>query len=444
MQVFRKFSLVWMLGLALGEAIFPQTALGQSVSVTSAAAPQSSPSMVLRRLARTTLDGALLPRPNEIVAGDKNAGAYLFVYGDPTLSETSQFFAKSFPKLEEEYITKGNLLVAYRPLPLTPLASTVAQVFRCLPRQHVFSVLKDLAQETPDWGQRPYDEAVQLLKEVSSNYQLSPPSFARCLKRADIAHAVHQTLERDLKEIRFKNLSSDLTFFVNGGAWHGYKMYPYVVTNIRVAIHEKRDFGEKNPFLEPREGDMTFGLPSAPRHLVEYALVSFAHQMPIHREGMDPRLRALIEQGALRYTYRPYHYFEPDARQAAIAAACVPKESFFNFWDTVAKTKDYWFPLDEKSLHIKRVALNYGATELCFRRKATADYVDRTTQEALDNLDVIRVSSFYYRGAQLRGEVSFPMLEKFIQSVDQARAEGRPIDRPRENSSNPPKEGVPE
>ncbi len=417
-------------GIALGaqaqNLVSPTQVKNAAVEDASDTAPPPAPGAEpIRRLARTTLDGALLPRASDLNAGDRRAPVYVFMYGDPTLPKAAEFFGKDYADLKATRIDTGQVMFIYRPLPITSLASMTTLVLRCMPRDEVFPFLQAMANKDMSWGLRPYTEAMDLMKEVAANHKFPPALFDRCLQRIELSNAVHDDLARDISQIRFRDMTGDLTFYVNGGYWYGYDMYPYVKTNIKVAVRERRDFGETNPAFALHPMDRVLGNPNAPYKIYEYASIVFAHHMPLHRDGMDPRLKELLRAGQVAYVYRPYHYFNPDARAAAIAASCVPAERFWDFWDHTARTNEFWYPLGDRAESIEKIAKNFGANELCFREKRAAEYVDQATKVGLEQFDVIRISSFYYRGVQLRGNIGFELLGSFIREVDVGRAEGR-------------------
>jgi protein-disulfide isomerase len=365
---------------------------------------------------------AFVPRnESEYAEGDHFAPVQIYLHSDPTSLDTATFLTTHWPQFVSTYVEKGQARIAFRPAVTHPKAAITAVAMHCVGVGSGLRLLTDLAQTDPLWGSRSYADVVAAIRAAAQKLGMDATALDACIANPDESYKVNYWFRRDRSQIRLVDVEL-LNIYVNGGWWPGIQFTPFVKKHVDVILRNNHDYGENNPHLTIKPNDRVLGNRNAPVVVFDFANIIRINTRPLFANGIDSRLRAAVAAGQMAYVYRPFH-FEGRTRSSEIAARCVPPERFFEFLDYVTANSDFWRSLDDPTEMIQAIAKFHGATDTCFKDPAIAAEVDGLRNDALNDLGVIRVSTYFYRGISHLGSMTFENLTTFIQTVNTNRAQ---------------------
>ncbi|MBI1363473.1 MAG: thioredoxin domain-containing protein [Proteobacteria bacterium] len=370
----------------------------------------------------STFNMAFIPRDmSEYAEGDIRAPAQVYIWADPSLTDSILFVSTEWDNFVEKYVKTGMARIAFRPVTLTPKATAAANIMACVGKSAGIPMLQHAARIDPLWGTRPYDKAVEILVKAAGEVGVEPKQTVTCLLDGKLNFDIARYFAKDARRIDAWD-EEDLNIYVNGGWWPGYEFWPLAKKQVELSNKDTKDVGDNNPLLTIQPGDRVLGNPNARVKLFDYGNVIRVQGRTFFKEGLDSRLRSFAATGDFAYIYRPFH-FGGETRKSEIAAACVPQAKFFDFLDYLSQNKHFWEKLEKPSEIVELVAVSYGAEKSCFNDPSVAKKLDDARNEAIEKLGVIRVSTYFYRGIRHYGNLPFDELPLFIKKVDAYRDE---------------------
>jgi hypothetical protein len=401
----------------------PQARL--SAEDTQAATPEETQAQLMFQFNQgTTFNMALVPRAfGEYAEGDIKAPAQVYIWADPSEMDMITFASTEWDRFVKDFVHTNQARIAFRPITLTPKATAAAAIMQCVGPSAGIPLLQRAARIDPVWGTRPYDMAVDVLTRAAGQLQVGPQKVKACLNDGRSNFETARMFSRDVRRINAWN-KEGINIYVNGGWWPGLQFWPMARKQVEILNKNITDVGENHPLLTIRPDDRVLGSPDARVKLFDYGNVIRVQHRAFFREGLDSRLRAYASTGEFAYIYRPFH-FGDETRRAEIAGACVPQARFFEFMDYLSQNKIFWERLEKPGEIIEMIAVNFGAARSCFQDAEVGRKLDAARDEAIDQLSVIRVSTYFYRGIRHFGTLSFEELPTFIKGVDMLRDENK-------------------
>lgn len=374
---------------------------------------------------RNTANFAFIPRAvSEYAVGEIKAPVQINVFADPTSLDTNTFMSVHWNALIDEYVTPGKARLAFRPLIIHAKAALAAIAMECVGPSAGVKLLQNATQIDPLWGTRSYERTVDVLNQAAQKMAVTVEELDACYRDSKLNYEIGYWFKRDSRALDFFE-HNETNIFVNGSLWPGLKFLEFAKRHIEREFARKGNYGEDNPILKIQPTDRVAGNPKAPVVLFDYANIIRIHNRPLFSSGMDSRLRQAISSGQLAYVYRPF-YFPGITHKPEIAARCVPPARFFEFLDYMTINKDFWMSLDDPTEMLESIAKYHGADEKCFKDPKVESELKDIRDTALNKLDVIRVSTYFYRGEAYMGNLTFEALSQFIEDVNRWRSGGEP------------------
>ena len=147
------------------------------------------------------------------VKGDENAPVTVVMFADFQCPFSLNFWLKTLPKLEEQYIKTGKVKLVYKDFPLNsihPQAQKAAEAAECADDQGKFWEYHDvLFERQREWGST---QGTEKFKEYAQELGLDAEQFAECLDSGKYADEV----SNDYNDGKNYSVSGTPTFFVNG------------------------------------------------------------------------------------------------------------------------------------------------------------------------------------------------------------------------------------
>ena len=371
-----------------------------------------------------TANFAFVPRAvSEYAVGDAKAPVQINVFSDPTSLDTNTFMSVHWNALIDEYVTNGNARLAFRPMITNAKAALTAVAMQCVGPSAGVRLLQSANLIDPLWGTRSYEKTLDILKQSAEKISFTTAELEACFRDPKLNYEIGYWFKRDGRALEFFE-RDEMNIFINGSLWPGLKFLEFAKRQVERTLERKGNYGEDNPVLQIQPTDRVAGNPKAPVVLFDYANIIRIHNRPLFAEGMDSRLRQAISSGQLAYVYRPF-YFPGPTQSAEVAARCVPPARFFEFLDYMTINKDFWNSLDDPTEMVQSIAKFHGAEEGCFKDPKVANELQVIRDTALKELDVIRVSTYFYRGEAYMGSLTFEGLAKFIEDVNRWRTDGK-------------------
>lgn len=178
------------------------TVLLAAVADTSAAEPGDTD--LAQRLLKAS------PSGGDRSLGRKDAKVTLIEYGSVTSISCAQFHVDVLPVIQDKYIDTGLVKYVFREYAMDQNALMVFMLTRCIPEAKYFSTLDMIFQRQGIWkGARMKPEFLKIMQSAG----MSETDFVACLRRKELAHAIHETRQRARDEFGVEDTP---TFFVNG------------------------------------------------------------------------------------------------------------------------------------------------------------------------------------------------------------------------------------
>ena len=108
--------------------------------------------------------------------GDKNAPIHMYVFSSMTCSHCGEFHKEVYPKLKEEFISKGYLHFVFVHLPTDILSMQAAKLSYCLPEDKFYDFIEELYKRR-DWRFAKDDTR---LNEYAKKYGFSSDDIEKC------------------------------------------------------------------------------------------------------------------------------------------------------------------------------------------------------------------------------------------------------------------------
>lgn len=177
------------------------------------------------------LQEAVSPGGDKAIGRD-DARVVLIEYGSATSPGCAQFHADVLPVIQHKYIDAGLLKFVFREYPMDQSALAVFTLTRCIPDAKYFSTLDMIFQRQRLWmGGNIKPELLKIMQSAG----MSERDFVSCLKRKDIAHAIHVARQKARDEFGVEDTP---TFFVNGRKVDDHQNVAAVAGVIEAALKE--------------------------------------------------------------------------------------------------------------------------------------------------------------------------------------------------------------
>lgn len=170
------------------------------------------------------------PAGADMSLGATKAEVTLIEYGSVTSSSCAEFHKNVLPVIQHKYIDTGLVRYVFREYPTDQTALMVSMLMRCVPETKYFSTLDMLFQRQSLWkGGNIKSELLKIMRSTG----MSENGFIACLRRKELAHAIHETRRKARDEFGVVDAP---TFFVNGRKVDDHNDVTAVLSAIEAAL----------------------------------------------------------------------------------------------------------------------------------------------------------------------------------------------------------------
>ena len=168
--------------------------------------------------------------------------------------------------------------------------------------------------------------------------------------------------------------------------------------------------------------DMAIGPANASVTITEYASMTCPHCAAFNADVFPKIKAAFIDTGKVRYIFREFP-LDIKAAAGSMLARCIAKDDaskYFTVIDLLFKQQGDWVMKNttETLTRIgKQAGLSQQGVEDCLKDQALLDKIAADQKYATDVLKVNSTPTFFINGDMIKGEASFDVFEKKIDSM---------------------------
>ncbi|GET22833.1 protein-disulfide isomerase [Prolixibacter denitrificans] len=164
-----------------------------------------------------TLKNTVTEKPEDVVFGNKDARATVFMYASYQCTYCRYFFARTYPELKKNYLDTGKLKLVVKWLDFgeRPKMLNALQAASCISRYGIYDKFHELMIVNPAVVFTPkFDDLLDTIMEHN-------PVIAECILDNDN----YAYLRGNVSEFRANKLTGTPTFVMNNRAYKGYYSY---------------------------------------------------------------------------------------------------------------------------------------------------------------------------------------------------------------------------
>lgn len=152
-----------------------------------------------------------VPKPTDIIIGKATAPVTIVEYASLSCPHCAHFYNDTLPKLKEQYIDTGKVMLVYRDYPLNPSALQASLLVQCAEKDRREDFVRVLFKTQDKWAFG--TDVKEALANIAVLGGVDRTKFDRCLVNNDLQKslvAVEKEASDDFK------VGGTPTFFING------------------------------------------------------------------------------------------------------------------------------------------------------------------------------------------------------------------------------------
>lgn len=170
--------------------------------------------------------------------------------------------------------------------------------------------------------------------------------------------------------------------------------------------------------------EKTFGSPTAPVTVIEYASLTCHHCMNFHTKTWPAFKAKYVDTGKVRFIAREFP-LDPLSAAGFMLARCADEDKWYAIVDMLYRTQEGWAhsqkPLDALTQTMKQAGFSQEKVEACLQREDLFQGVKQTQERASKEFGVNSTPTFFINGEKKTGALTIEEFDRVLAPLLAAR-----------------------